>query len=111
MHAARNSLLDCCVLQGVYAVFLLASNKKDRADCFKGLRQQEECNKMYGFIEPKFFPKLITFAMQFPLNQSVGELMVRTLYGSEHICAPKRQAVTSTHHCLLKEQSLTSVVL
>ena len=59
-------------------MFLEASGKGDQPDCYDELRAQEESLGMYGFLRPEFFPKLITTAMNFPINQSVAELMVRS---------------------------------
>ena len=66
-----------CALQGVYAVFLEASNLGSAADCFEELLAQQTFFDMYGFSNPAFHPKLILAAKAFPLNQSLGENMVR----------------------------------
>ena len=70
-------------------MFLKASGKEDQADCFDELRGQEQVMEMYGFFEAKYFPRLITASMQFPLNQSVGELMVSTIYTPQNLQANK----------------------
>ena len=47
---------------------------------------------MYGLIDPKFHPKLLTAAMQYSLKQDDGEQMVR-LHLSQQITVSKQTAL------------------